>query len=129
MNNKTIIQTNTAPQAIGAYSQAVSHGGLVFISGQIPLDPSTGALVEGGAEAQVECVFDNLAAVCEAAGGKLDDIIKLNVYLIDLTDFSVVNATMESRFSRPFPARAAVGVAALPKGARVEAEAIMATSI
>lgn len=122
---KKVIQTDDAPQAIGAYSQAVQSGGLVFISGQIPLEPQSGALVEGDAAAQIAQVFDNVAAMCRACGGDVDDIVKLTVYLVDLADFPLVNAAMEERFSRPFPARAAVGVAALPKGARVEADAIM----
>ncbi len=122
---KHIIQSNAAPQAIGAYSQAVRVGGLVFISGQIPLHPDTGELVGENAEAQIRRVFANLAALCDAAGGGINDIVKLNVYLVDLADFPLVNQVMEELFTRPFPARAAVGVSALPKGARVEAEAVM----
>ena len=125
MNAKNAVFTENAPQAVGAYSQAVRAGGLVFISGQIPLAPETGEMVSGGAEAQIARAFDNLAAVCKAAGGELDDIVKLTVYLADLGDFARVNAAMEKLFSRPFPARAAVEVAALPKGARVEVEAVM----
>ncbi|MGI9298498.1 MAG: Rid family detoxifying hydrolase [Gammaproteobacteria bacterium] len=125
MNDKTVFHTAAAPQAIGAYSQAVRAGDLVFISGQIPLDPDTGAPVSGGAEAEIDRAFRNLAAVCEAAGGAPDDIVKLTVYLTDLGDFGLVNAAMEKMFSRPFPARAAVGVAALPKNVRVEVEAIL----
>ena len=122
---KTVIHTDNAPAAIGAYSQAVRAGELLFISGQIPLDPATGELVTGGAEAQIERAFQNLSAVCEAGGGGLDNIVKLNVYLTDLSDFAAVNEAMSRMFSRPFPARAAVGIAALPKGARVEFEAVM----
>ena len=123
--SKTVIHTDKAPAAIGAYSQAVRAGELLFISGQIPLDPATGELVAGGAEAQIERAFQNLSAVCEAGGGGLDNIVKLNVYLTDLSDFAAVNEAMSRMFSRPFPARAAVGIAALPKGARVEFEAVM----
>ena len=125
---KNAIQTDKAPQAIGAYSQAVRSGGLVFISGQIPLDPQSGELVGGDAAAQIARVFDNVAAMCAACGGGVDDIVKLTVYLTNLADFPLVNEAMDSRFSRPFPARAAVGVAALPKGAAVEVEAIMQTT-
>ncbi|MBE8158875.1 MAG: RidA family protein, partial [Betaproteobacteria bacterium] len=117
---KTVIHAETAPAAVGAYSHAVRVGGLVFISGQIPLAPDTGEIVAGDAAAQIAQAFANLAAVCKAAGGGLDDIAKLTVYLTDLGDFAAVNAAMEKLFSRPFPARAALGVAALPKGARVE---------
>ncbi len=123
---KTILTTPDAPAAIGTYSQAVRHGDLVFLSGQIPLDPATMDVVDGGIEAQVRRVFDNLAAVCAAGGGGLDDIIKLNVFLTDMGDFPVVNAVMGERFNEPFPARAAVGVAALPRGVTVEMEAVMA---
>jgi len=122
----TPIDTPNAPAAIGPYSQAVRHGGLVFLSGQIPLDPATMEVVHGGIEAQVRQVFDNLTAVCAAAGGGLGDLLKLNVFLVDMGDFPVVNAVMEERFERPFPARAAVGVAALPRGVAVEMEAVMA---
>lgn len=122
---KTVINTTNAPQAIGAYSQAVQSGKLVFISGQIPLDPASGELVTGDAAMQIDRVLQNLAAVCQAAGGGLDDIVKLTVFLTDLADFPLVNVAMERDFSRPFPARAAVGVASLPKGARVEIEAIL----
>ena len=106
---KHIIQSNAAPQAIGAYSQAVRVGGLVFISGQIPLHPDTGELVGENAEDQIRRVFANLAALCDAAGGGINDIVKLNVYLVDLADFPLVNQVMEELFTRPFPARAAVG--------------------
>ncbi len=124
----TPIHTDQAPAAIGTYSQAVRHGDLVFLSGQIPLDPDTMEVVDGGIEAQVRRVFDNLAAVCAAAGGGLADLVKLNVYLLDMGDFPVVNAVMEERFSAPYPARAAVGVAALPRGVAVEVECVMAVS-
>ena len=125
MSSKLEIHTSNAPAAIGTYSQAVSTGNLVFLSGQIPLDPATMELVDGDVAAQTERVFDNLAAVATAAGGSLDNIVKLTVYLLDLGNFQTVNTVMEARFSKPFPARAALGVAALPKGAAVEVEAIM----
>lgn len=121
---KTIISTPDAPAAIGTYSQAVRVGDTVYLSGQIGLDPQTMALVEG-IDAQIERVFTNLKAVAEAAGGTLADIVKLNVYLVDLDDFGKVNEAMTRYFSAPFPARAAVGVAALPRGARVEADAVL----
>ncbi|MEE4175470.1 MAG: RidA family protein [Xanthomonadales bacterium] len=123
---KTIISTPNAPAAIGTYSQAVRTGDLVFLSGQIPLDPATMEVVDGGIEAQVRRVFENLQAVCEAAGGTLADLVKLNVFLTDMGDFPVVNAVMETFFEAPYPARAAVGVAALPRGVAVEMEAVMA---
>jgi reactive intermediate/imine deaminase len=122
---KQIIQTERAPQAIGAYSQAVKAGGAVYLSGQIPLDPATMALVEGGMDAQIRRVFDNLKAVAEAAGGGLGDVVKLNVFLADLAHFSLVNTIMAEYFAAPYPARAAIGVAALPRGAGVEMDAIM----
>lgn len=123
--SKTIIKTNKAPAAIGPYSQAVRHGDLVFLSGQIPLDPETMEIVSGGIENQVHRVFKNLQAVCEAAGGSLAEIVKLNVYLTDLGDFAKVNEVMKGYFSEPYPARAAVGVVALPLGAEVEMEAVL----
>ncbi len=119
------IHTDRAPQAIGTYSQAVRAGDTVYLSGQIPLDPSTMELVDGGMEAQITRVFDNLAAVAEAAGGSLADVVKLNVFLTDLGDFPLVNEVMARYFSEPYPARAAIGVAALPRGARVEMDAVM----
>jgi reactive intermediate/imine deaminase len=119
------IQTDRAPQAIGTYSQAVRCGNTVYLSGQIPLDPATMQLVEGDMAAQIRRVFDNLAAVAEAAGGSLADIAKLNVFLPDLGHFALVNEIMAEYFSEPYPARAAVGVAALPKGAQVEMDAVM----
>ena len=123
---KTIIHTDKAPQAIGTYSQAVNHQGLVFVSGQIPLDPETMGMVTGGIEPQIHRVFKNLSAICSAAGGSLDDIVKLSVFLTDMTNFPQVNAIMEQYFTAPYPARAAIGVAALPKDAEVEMDAILA---
>ena len=114
-----------APQAIGTYSQAVRHQGLVFISGQIPLDPGSMEIVPGGIEAQIRRVFDNLSAVCTAAGGSLDDIVKLTIFLTDMGDFPQVNTIMGQYFTTPYPARAAVEVAALPKGVSVEMDAIL----
>jgi len=121
---KTIIQTPHAPQAIGTYSQAVRAAGTVYLSGQIGLDPATMQMVEG-IEAQIHRVFQNLKAVAEAAGGSLADVVKLNVYLTDLAHFPKVNEIMSGYFREPYPARAAVGVAALPRGALVEADAVM----
>lgn len=121
---KTIIATPKAPAAIGTYSQAVKVGGTVYLSGQIPLDPATMQLVEG-IENQVRRVFDNLRAVCEAAGGSLNDLVKVNVYLTDLANFGKVNEVMATYISQPYPARAAVGVASLPRGAAVEIEGVM----
>lgn len=126
MPRRTPIATPEAPAAIGTYSQAMRHGDLVFLSGQIPLDPATMEVVEGDIETQVRRVFANLAAVCDAGGGTLNDIVKLNVFLTDMGDFPVVNAVMTELFAEPYPARAAVGVAALPKGVAVEVEAVMA---
>ena len=125
MSNRAIINTDTAPAAIGPYSQAIKAGNTVYLSGQIPLDPQTMEVVEGGIEAQARQVFTNLSAVCEEAAGSLGDIVKLNLYLTDLDDFARVNAVMEEFFSAPFPARAAVGVKALPKGVAFEAEGVM----
>jgi len=122
---RTTIQTDRAPQAIGTYSQAVRCGSAVYLSGQIPLDPATMQLVEGDMAVQIRRVFDNLAAVAEAAGGSLQDVAKLNVFLPDLGHFALVNQIMAEYFSEPYPARAAVGVAALPKGAQVEMDAVM----
>ena len=119
------IHTDTAPAAIGTYSQAVRAGGAVYLSGQIPLDPATMELAEGDIDAQIRQVFDNLAAVAEAAGGRLGDIVKLTVYLTDLGHFPRVNEIMAQYFQEPYPARAAVGVAALPKAAAVEMDAIL----
>ncbi|GAB6139505.1 RidA family protein [Methylosoma difficile] len=123
--SKEIIQTPNAPQAIGTYSQAVKVGQTVYLSGQIPLVPATMTLVEGDIAAQITQVFDNLKAVAQAAGGDLSDVVKLNVFLTDLVHFPVVNEIMGQYFTEPYPARAAIGVAALPKGAAVEMDAIM----
>jgi reactive intermediate/imine deaminase len=122
---RQIIKTGNAPAAIGPYSQAVRHGDTVYLSGQIPLDPATMELVNGDINAQTHRVFVNLKAVCEAAGGSLDGIVKLNVYLTDLGNFATVNQIMAGYFSEPYPARAAVGVVALPLGAEVEMEAVL----
>ncbi|HSM68720.1 MAG TPA: RidA family protein [Xanthomonadales bacterium] len=123
--SKEPIHSDQAPAAIGPYSQAVRHGTLVFLSGQIPLDPETMELVGGGIDAQIRRVLDSLQAVCTAAGGSLQQILKINVYLTDLAHFPVVNSIMDEYFDAPFPARAAVGVASLPRGAEVEMEAVM----
>ncbi|MDH5632485.1 MAG: RidA family protein [Gammaproteobacteria bacterium] len=123
--SREIISTSKAPQAIGTYSQAVKVGKTVYLSGQIPLDPVTMELVGGDMRAQIRRVFDNLAAVAEAAGGSLADIAKLNIFLADLSHFPLVNEVMAQYFAEPYPARAAVGVAALPKAAQVEMDAIM----
>lgn len=121
---KTIIATPHAPAAIGTYSQAVRVGETVYLSGQIGLDPATMQMVDG-IDAQIVRVFENLKAVAEAAGGRLADVVKLNVFLTDLGNFAKVNETMARYFSEPFPARAAVGVKELPRGALVEADAVM----
>ncbi|MGB5597780.1 MAG: RidA family protein [Thiothrix litoralis] len=123
--NKTIISTTDAPQAIGTYSQAVRVGDTVYLSGQIPLVPATMQMVEGDIAAQVRQVFENLAAVAKAAGGSLNDCVKVHVFLTDLVNFPVVNQVMAEFFTEPYPARAAIGVAALPRGAQVEVDAIM----
>jgi len=123
--SREIIATKNAPQAIGTYSQAVKCGNTVYLSGQIPLVPETMALVEGDIAAQIRRVFDNLQAVAEAAGGGLNDVAKLNVFLVDLAHFPVVNEIMAEYFSQPYPARAAIGVAALPKAAQVEMDAVL----
>ena len=125
MQGKQPIYTKEAPEAIGTYSQAVKAGDTVYLSGQIPLVPETMDMVEGGAEAQIRRVFDNLAAVAAAAGGGLAHVVKLTVYLTDLSDFPVVNKVMAEYFKEPYPARAAIGAAALPKGAAVEMDAIL----
>ena len=122
---KTIIQTDDAPQAIGTYSQAVKVDNTVYISGQIPLDPASMEVVSGGIEAEITRVFDNLQAVAEAAGGALTDVVKLNIFLTDLTNFPTVNEIMAQYFQQPYPARAAIGVAALPKGVGVEMDAVL----
>jgi reactive intermediate/imine deaminase len=123
--SREIISTDQAPQAIGTYSQAVKVGSTVYLSGQIPLDPQTMELVTGDMQAQIRRVFENLAAVGVAAGGSLADVAKLNVFLTDLSHFPLVNEVMAQYFSEPYPARAAIGVAALPKGAQVEMDAVM----
>jgi len=120
-----LIQTEKAPKAIGTYSQAVKAGDTVYLSGQIPLVPETMAMVEGDVEEQIRRVFDNLAAVASAAGGGLAHIVKLTVYMVDLSDFPAINKVMGEYFMEPYPARAAIGVSALPKGAAVEMDAVM----
>lgn len=122
---KETIQTDSAPQAIGTYSQAVKVGTTVYLSGQIPLVPETMEVLDGDINAHIKRVFDNLQAVAQAAGGDLRDIVKLNVFLTDLSNFPIVNEIMGEYFAQPYPARAAVGVAALPKGVGVEMDAIM----
>jgi reactive intermediate/imine deaminase len=122
---REIIHTDKAPQAIGTYSQAVKVGDVVYMSGQIPLVPETMEVVEGDFTVQVRRVFDNLSAVAEAAGGSLQDIIKLNIFLTDLNYFGTVNEIMADYFQQPYPARAAIGVASLPKGVPVEMDAVM----
>ncbi len=122
---KQAISTTGAPAAIGPYSQAIRAGSTVWCSGQIPLDPATGELVSGDIEAEIARVFDNLAAVAKAAGGTLDHAVKVNVYLTDLAHFAKVNEAMTRYFTQPWPARAAVQVAALPRGARVEVECVL----
>lgn len=122
---KEIIETADAPKAIGTYSQAVRCGDTVYLSGQIPLDPKTMELVPGDIAAQVERVIDNLASVARAAGGSLSDVVRVTVYLVDLAHFPVVNEVMARRFSPPYPARAVVGVKALPRAAAVEMDAIL----
>lgn len=119
------IHTDRAPAAIGPYSQAVRCDRTVYLSGQIPLDPATMTLVEGDIAAQARRVFENLSAVCQAAGGSLDRIARVGIYLTDLSDFAAVNAVMAEFFTQPFPARSTIGVAALPKGARIEVDAIL----
>ncbi len=125
--SKTTVRTRSAPGAIGAYSQAIAVDGTVYLSGQIPLAPDTMELVQGPSE-QIHQVFKNLAAVAQAAGGSLADVVKLTVYLTDLDDFAAVNDIMAEYFSEPYPARAAIGVAALPRGARIEVDGIMVSS-
>lgn len=125
MTNKAIINTDKAPKAIGTYSQAVKANNTVYLSGQIPLNPETMELVEGDFAAQTHQVFKNLQAVCEAADGSLADIVKLNIFLTDLNNFATVNEIMSQYFNEPYPARAAIGVKELPKGAVVEADGVM----
>ena len=123
--NKTIIETNQAPAAIGTYSQAVKVGNTTYLSGQIPLIPETMTMVEGDIAAEIHQVFKNLTKVCEAAGGSLNNIVKLNIFLTDLGNFATVNEIMAEYFETPYPARAAIGVAQLPKGAGVEMDGIL----
>lgn len=125
MPNKAIIHSEHAPEAIGTYSQAVKVSDTVYLSGQIPLDPKTMILIDGGFEAQAHQVFKNLQAVCQAANGDLENIVKLNIYLTDLNNFPIVNGVMAQYFSEPYPARAAIGISQLPKGAEIEADGIM----
>lgn len=125
MANSEPVQTSAAPAAIGPYSQAIKNGSVVFLSGQIPLDPETMELVEGDIEEQTKQVFKNLSAVCEAAGGILQDAVKLTIYITDLANFAVVNEIMAEQFDQPFPARATIQVSALPKAAEVEIDAIL----
>ena len=125
---RSIISTDKAPQAIGTYSQAVKIDGTVYLSGQIPLDPETMELVDGDMRIQITQVFNNLTAVAEASGGSLADVAKLNIYLTDLSHFPLVNEVMSKFFSEPYPARAAVGVAELPKASQVEMDAVLALS-
>ena len=124
--NKKAIHSNSAPTAIGSYSQAIQSGNFVFLSGQIPLDPATMEIVGGDFEARARRVFLNLKSVAEAACGTLDQVVKLTVYMTDLDNFAAVNSVMAEFFDEPYPARAALGVKSLPKGADVEAEAILA---
>lgn len=123
--SREVIRTDQAPQAIGTYSQAIRVGDTVYLSGQIPLVPATMELVTGDMEAQIRRVFENLKAVAEAAGGGLKDVVKLNVFLTDLAHFPLVNQVMAQYFQEPYPARAAVGVASLPRGVAVEMDAVM----
>ena len=123
--SREIISTDKAPQAIGTYSQAVKAGNTVYLSGQIPLNPATMEMVNSDITAEIHQVFKNLTAVCEAAGGSLQDIAKLNIFMTDLGNFATVNAIMAEYFQQPYPARAAIGVAALPKGAGVEMDGIL----
>ena len=122
---REIIETDQAPAAIGTYSQAIKIDHTVYLSGQIPLDPATMQLVEGEMDAQIHRVFNNLAAVARAAGGSLNDTVKLNVFLTDLSHFTLVNQIMAEYFSEPYPARAAIGVATLPRGAQIEMDAVL----
>ena len=126
MISKKILQTENAPAAIGTYSQAVEHGNTLYVSGQIPLDPNTMEFVSNDIEPQIHQVFKNLSAICNAAGGDLNQILKLNIFLTDLSCFPLVNQIMAEYFQQPYPARAAVGVKELPKGALVEMDVIVA---
>ena len=123
--SRTPITSPNAPAAIGPYSQAVRAGNVVYLSGQIPLDPASGALVTGDIALQTRRVFDNLRAVCQAAGGDLDRLVRIGIYLTDLADFAAVNAVMADYFQAPYPARSTIEVSALPRGAKFEVDAIM----
>jgi reactive intermediate/imine deaminase len=123
--NKTAIHTENAPAAIGTYSQAIAAGNVIYLSGQIPLDASTGEIIDSDIRSQIEQVFDNLKAVSEAAGASLQNAVRITIYLTDLNNFAAVNEIMARYFEQPYPARAAIGVAALPRGAAVEADAIL----
>lgn len=125
MSKREIISTDLAPKAIGTYSQAVKIGSTVYLSGQIPLDPVSMTMVDASMEASIVRVFENLKAVAEAAGGSLQDVVKLNVFLIDLANFALVNEVMARYFQQPYPARAAIGVASLPRGAQVEMDCVL----
>ena len=122
---RQVIHSAAAPKAIGPYSQAVRVGDTVYVSGQIPLDPASGQLISGDIEAEIRRVFDNLDAIARAAGGSLQNVVKLSIFLTDLTHFAKLNEIMATYFSEPYPARAAVGVASLPRGARVEMECVL----
>lgn len=123
---RKVIHSDNAPAAIGPYSQAIATHGLVFMSGQIPLDPKTMEIIDGDFQARARQVFTNMQAVATAAGGTLDNVVKLNIYLTDLGNFATVNEVMAEFFKQPYPARAAIGVASLPKGTDIEAEAVLA---
>jgi reactive intermediate/imine deaminase len=122
------VATSLAPAAIGPYSQAVRSGNTVYLSGQIPLDPQTGEVVDGDITVQARRVFDNLRAVCTAAGGSLDEVMRIGIYLTDLGDFAAVNAVMAEYFSAPYPARSTIGVASLPRAVRLEVDAVLVTA-
>ncbi|WP_298633455.1 RidA family protein [uncultured Umboniibacter sp.] len=124
MSNRSIVSTENAPAAIGTYSQAVKVGNTVYLSGQIPLDPTTMEMVDDSFESETHQVFKNLSAVMDAAGGTINSIVKLNIFLTDLSHFATVNEIMAQYFDQPYPARAAIGVAELPKGARIEADGV-----
>lgn len=124
--SRKVIHSDNAPAAIGTYSQAVEVNGLVFMSGQLPLDPASMEIVEGDFAARAHQVFKNMTAICEAAGGSSDDVVKVNIFLTDLSNFATVNEVMAEYFTEPYPARAAIGVASLPKSTDIEAEAVLA---
>lgn len=125
MDNKNAVSTTTAPQAIGPYSQGVTAGGFLFVSGQLPLDPESGRLVEGDISIRAEQVFQNMAAIIEAAGNSMSGVVKITLFLTDMNDFKTVNEVYSKHFTAPFPARSAVQVAALPLGSNIEAEAFV----